>query len=346
LVAIVFDGETLESLRSVELPDRGHGIAVRPPAQDKSHGAARRNDLVVFARRPGNFAVVFSLDQSRAALWLATRPDRHFFGHGVYSADGALLYTTENDFAAGVGVIGVRDATQGYKQIGELPAGGIDPHQVILLSDGRTLVVANGGIRTHPDEPRLENDTATMQPSLAYVDSANGEVLERHELEHDLHKLSIRHLCTGAGNKVMFGCQFRGPAWETQACIGSHLRGEALKLHPLPDQLDARVRNYVASLDVDRNGETAVIAAPHGGLAVVMEVATGRYLAHYDMANVFGVAGGRSGFLLTSSDGGLASADGLAGVSRPLVPLTRLAGQGSSGEGLASAWDNHIAAVR
>src|SRR5262245_36888838 len=88
LVAIVFDAESCEPVHSIELPERGHGVAVRPL------GAGRR-ELVTFARRPGNFAVVLDLDGAREPLWLTTKPDRHFFGHGLYSVDGRLLYTTE-----------------------------------------------------------------------------------------------------------------------------------------------------------------------------------------------------------------------------------------------------------
>ena len=90
----------------------------------------------------------------RPPVWFATKPDRHFFGHGVFSADGKLLYTTENDYDGARGVIGVRDATDGYQQIGEFPAHGMEPHDIQLLADGRTMVIANGGIRTHPDSAR------------------------------------------------------------------------------------------------------------------------------------------------------------------------------------------------
>ena len=69
--------------------------------------------------------------------------------HGVFSADGRLLYSTENDYDGARGMIGVRDVTGGYKQIGEFPAHGMEPHDIALLSDDRTIVIANGGIRTH-----------------------------------------------------------------------------------------------------------------------------------------------------------------------------------------------------
>ena len=51
-------------------------------------------------------------------------------------------------------MIGVRDATDGYRQIGEFAAHGVEPHDIALLADGRTMVIANGGIRTHPDSRR------------------------------------------------------------------------------------------------------------------------------------------------------------------------------------------------
>jgi hypothetical protein len=51
------------------------------------------------------------------------KPGRHFFGHGVFSADGKLLHQ-EHDYRNAEGIIGVRDATDGYRQIGEFSARG------------------------------------------------------------------------------------------------------------------------------------------------------------------------------------------------------------------------------
>ena len=127
-------------VRSVELPGRGHDIALRP-------GAANGSPLPA---GPGNSASPCRRDGG-APIWFAAKEGRHFFGHGVFSADGKLLYTTENDYASAKGIIGIRDATDGYRQIGEFSAGGVEPHDIALMADGRTLVIANGGIQTHPD---------------------------------------------------------------------------------------------------------------------------------------------------------------------------------------------------
>jgi len=53
-------------------------------------------------------------------MWFTSKPYRHFFGHGVFSADGKLLYTTDNDYQNARGMIG---ATDGYKQIVDLATG-------------------------------------------------------------------------------------------------------------------------------------------------------------------------------------------------------------------------------
>src|SRR6185312_463931 len=135
-------------------PARGHDLVQRPGTRE----------CVVFARRPGTFAIAFSTDASAAPVEFQSKPDRHFFGHGSFSRDGRLLLTSENDFEAVRGVIGVRDATAGYRQIGEFDAAGMEPHDLCLLSDGRTLVIANGGLETHPLSERENLNVATMEP--------------------------------------------------------------------------------------------------------------------------------------------------------------------------------------
>ena len=325
---VVFEPETGKEISSVVLPERGHGIAVRPTASETA------TEYVTFARQPGNFAVVVSDNAEGGPLWFTSRPDRHFHGHGVFSADGHLLFTAENDFDAGAaGRIGVRDATSGYRQIGEFPSGGVDPHDMALLPDNRTLVVANGGIKTHPSTPRLELNLPTMQPSLAYIDSKNGDILERHDVPPELHQLSLRHLCVGAGGTVVFGCQFKGARWDLHAIIGRHRRGRDLEFLEMPHEIKHGMRNYAASVAADRRGETAVITAPRGGIAVAIDIATGRYLSHHAMEDVFGVApqANKDGFLISSGLGALAAMRG-----------DDQAGSETFKQSSAAAWDNHL----
>ena len=150
------------------LPGRGHSFAVRPGGREAVH----------FARRPGRFALVVDLVYGVVVHKLETPADRHFYGHGVFSRDGRLLYATENDFGGERGVIGIYDAARGYSRMGELPSHGVGPHEIALLSDGETLVVANGGIATHPDLPRVKLNLPTLAPSLCYIERRDGRLLQ------------------------------------------------------------------------------------------------------------------------------------------------------------------------
>ncbi len=206
---------TLEGdVRSVDLPGRGHDIALRPGS----------GEWVAFARRPGQFGVAVPA-HGGSPIWFAAKEGRHFFGHGVFSADGKLLYTTENDYASAKGIIGIRDATDGYRQIAEFSAGGVEPHDIALMADGRTLVIANGGIRTHPDSGSKELNIPEMQPSLVYLDLGTGDIVEEHLLDAALHQLSIRHLALAGRDSIVFGCQYRGPEEDHPALVGFHRRG-------------------------------------------------------------------------------------------------------------------------
>ena len=71
----------------VPLPGRGHSFSLRPDGAVAVH----------FARRPGQFAKVLDLRDRRALGEISTPAGRHFYGHGVFAAEGALLYATEND---------------------------------------------------------------------------------------------------------------------------------------------------------------------------------------------------------------------------------------------------------
>lgn len=301
--AALFDLERGD-IREVVLPARGHDIALRPGG----------SEWVAFARRPGRFGVAVPLGKSEP-VWFTANEGRHFFGHGVFSADGRLLYTTENDYERGVGVIGVRDADAGYRQIGELPSHGIGPHDLGLLSDRRTMVIANGGVRTHPDREREELNLANMQPSLVYVDMETGDLLEEHKPVADLHRLSIRHLAVAQNDVVVFGCQYRGPREDLPPLIGFHRRGERLSIVPAPEDTQISLRNYIGSVTADADGAIVAASAPKGGVVTYWDTSTRRFMGSCNLRDGCGLAPTHKGatFLLTSGDGSL-TCGGAAGL--------------------------------
>jgi len=310
---------------SVVLPGRGHDIAVCP--------VTRR--CVAFARRPGNFAVVFSVDRGEPPVVFEAPEDRHFYGHGVFSPDGRLLYTTENDFEAARGVIGIYDATARFRRIGEFASHGVGPHDLAFLSSPNVLVIANGGLREHPDigNGRRVLNLDAIETSLVYVDVTSGTRLEKHAVPAG-GALSLRHLEVGQDDTVVLGAQIvkgvPGGNPLTEALIYRHRRQAPLVATSLPNEASAALSGYVSSVAVDSSGTVAAATSSKAGAVVMIDIATGKLLGIAAMTDVSGVArrSGSRDFLLTSGTGAIADAPAAHGAVTALGAT-------------AFNWDNH-----
>ena len=320
--SVVIDGQGRDTL-VIPMPDRGHSFAIDAP----------RNRAVAFGRQPGFFAVAFDLAGRQPPYTFDAAPQRHFFGHGIFSPDGKLMVATENDYEAGRGVLGVYDASrQGiYKRVGEYASGGVGPHEVVLMPDGRTLCVANGGILTHPDYGKLQLNADTMRPSLAYIDLFSGQLLEQIFRHPDLNRLSIRHLVVDARGAVWFGCQHTGDASDRPPLVGRHQRGAATGLFAGPDETLRGLKNYVGSLAISADGRTIATSSPVGGRVAFWEALSGDSMGVSKVFDGCGVAPARKeGFLITSGQGSI----DLVGRDRLLTAIL----PPSTGV----AWDNHL----
>ncbi|GBU15042.1 hypothetical protein AwPolaro_04200 [Polaromonas sp.] len=171
----------LQVTGALDVPTRAHGIW-----QEKS------GSLLAVARRPGDWLLRWT-PGGKALLWGWIETDRAFNGHAVASLDGKTLYTTETNLETGEGVIGLRDSAS-LEKIDEWLTHGMDPHELLLDSDG-SLMVANGGIPALPETGRLKIHMHRMDASLVRLDAATGELRGQWRLADQ--RLSLRHLAWG-----------------------------------------------------------------------------------------------------------------------------------------------------
>jgi hypothetical protein len=296
-------GERGDLIATIDLPDRGHDITI-------SREAGRG---VVFARQPGTFALVFDPDGREVPVTLTSIEGRHFYGHGVFSPDGRLLYATESDFEAARGVVGIYDATDGYRRIGEFPTFGTGPHEMLLMPDGVTFVVANGGIETHPDFGRTELNLETMDPSVVFIDRRDGRLVGQLRLDAGLHQLSIRHMAIDGRGRVWFGCQYKGAPADKPQLVGYATMDGDIHLVELPPGTLADLRNYVGSVATSADGGTVAVSSPEGDLLVAIDVEGKRPVLVQTLRNGCGLAADGIGFVATSGEGEMV---GMAGAGR------------------------------
>jgi len=130
--------------------DFGTGEIALTPTDFLPHGIAidpnNPNRLVTF-QKIGVGCCEIDLAARRVTRTIAPNEGRWFYGHGAFSNDGKLLYSTETINSEERGVIGVRDGVT-FEYLGEFPTFGENPHDCHLIEDGRVLLVTNGGVHS------------------------------------------------------------------------------------------------------------------------------------------------------------------------------------------------------
>ncbi|MBW9268686.1 MAG: DUF1513 domain-containing protein [Candidatus Thiodiazotropha sp. (ex. Lucinisca nassula)] len=285
------------SVTSREIPSgfRGHGVSLHPSD----------NRIVMFARRPGTEAIEVDLESHDHRLAFVCKKNRHLFGHGCFSADGKLLFNTETEIDTGRGLIAIRDANS-YELLAEIASHGIGPHELKLLNDDKTLVVANGGILTHPDSGRKKLNLDSMSSNLCYIDSNSGKKLALHRLDET--KASIRHLDVADDDTVAFAMQFQREAVAHDSLVpltATHRLGDSLHLLKAPEAIVMQLRDYIGSVAINNKNRVVGFTSPKGSIAVFWNLKNGAFLGYHQLHDVCGIAvtEDQRYFALTSSNG-------------------------------------------
>lgn len=309
-------------LKAIVLPGRGHGPTFSPTG----------NRVAFPARRPGTFCLIIDQTQEANQTWLHSPTGRHFCGHSVF-IDETTLVTTENDFIAGRGILGIWNVTTGTR-LAEYSSHGIGPHDVLALQGGRAILVANGGILTHPETGRIKLNIPTMKPNLSIIDVKNGRLLEKVQPPPDLHKVSLRHLANAGNDMIIVGGQFEGPESENPPLVATWRPGNPLTF-PAMEHHDRRaMAHYCGSVAIDPSGQHAVATSPRGGVAHILSLLQSPSVVNtVFQPDVCGAAAsGGNSFILTSGQGEV--------LSFRITP-DGIVRRRALNKPLATQWDNH-----
>jgi hypothetical protein len=195
----------------------------------RAHGFTRLpdGDVLAAARRPGLWLRRFTPGGTlRHEAW--AEPGRQFNGHVLPSADGRVLYSTEQRHEDGTGVVALRDPlTLALKD--EWDTGGTDPHQLLRVGD--TLYVANGGVPTRPESGRAKQALAQMDSSLVAFDLRTGRRSGPWRLADP--RLSLRHLAWHDASRTLgiaLQAEHDDPAERARAPLLAVFDGQRLRL--------------------------------------------------------------------------------------------------------------------
>ena len=304
---------------------RGHDAVAHP---------LRSRRVVLVARHPGREMVEVDLVEGRITRRIRCAKDHVHGGHACFSADGHLLFTAEVDYAKGEGRIIVRDSLD-YRQLAEFPSYGVGPHELLLMPDGKTLAVANGGLLTHPERPGEVLNLHTMTSTLTLIASDSGAQLQAFRVDEP--KASIRHLSLSDRGELSVALQMQRAASTHQhlAPLAAIYRPErGLEVLHGPEALLWHCEDYMGSTRINNRTRIAGFTSPRGNIALFWHLDRRELVGYHRFHDVCGLAvnPAQDSFLLSNSAGQLRCLDASTLQERPDQALDLP----------AFAWDNHL----
>lgn len=270
-------------INKVDLPARGH---------DVSAIKSKPGHALVFARRPGEYVLEVDFTRGVIVREINVANDSRFYGHGLLVDNDNVLVSAENDYRAGKGAIVLRD-TRTQQVLAKYDSGGIGPHQIALMPSSKSkqshqIVIANGGIRTHPEQGRKKLNLATMKPNLAYMDLKSGKVIDKFELKN--HQLSIRHLDVSDEGKVIAGMQYQGAYTDEVPLAIAHHGEESLQFLKADTNTWRSMKQYTASVCINSNQNLVAITCPKANLLTYWQLDTNEFIASHKLKDGAGAA--------------------------------------------------------
>lgn len=255
----------------IDLPFLAHGLT--PSPHDER--------LLVLFEKQGPGACVVDLRAGTIVHTLQAGSGRWFYGHGVFSRDGSLLYCTETDLEDGYrGVLAVRDGRD-FRVLGQLPSYGIAPHDCCLLADGDVLVVANGGAPVGSDE---------HAPNIAFVDLASEALLE--SVRPSNPRINTGHLAVGRGGELAVVSAPRDGLSPIDDLGGISLRGPSGPLRTVdePASVVGKLRGETLSVVIHEPTRTVAATTPLGHYLTFWDLDTGALRSSLRVPEPRGVA--------------------------------------------------------
>lgn len=303
------------------LPARAHAPIIHP----------KEAVVGIVSRRPGYFIRFYNIADGKQIQHIKPEKDHHFYGHATFSYDGKTLITQENHYPSGEGKIFIRTWPSG-EVLHEYSSNGIGPHESILWQNN-TLVIANGGLKTHPSKDREILNRETMAPNVSYLSLNTGRVLNTLTHPKEYAQLSIRHLDINHNGLTALGFQYKGDIREQVPLLAfSHLHWSSMKYLSMPEDVRMRFKQYCGSVCFDKSGKILAASTPRGGLVAFWDVSSQTYLGVKNCRDVCGIAPTDS-----SHEFMLSSGMGTQMKYNPILDITKLIKNHTD-----TLWDNHL----
>jgi hypothetical protein len=264
----ILDLDASEELpKRIKVPFLPHGFSPHP----------KRPRIAALFEKRGPGAGCVDLVEGRFLKTMAPKEGHHFYGHGLYSVQGDVIFAVEMRLDTSAGVITVRDS-ETFRVLGEFPSFGERPHDCMLVDEGRVLAITNGGGRLGSSE----------LGSVSFVDVADRHLLDKREI--GTRSFNAGHVAiTGAGQVAVVSAPREGLSESELG--GVSLAAGSPRLTPManPHALVRRLVGEALSVCVHEPSGHVVVTHPYANLVTIWHLEQKRLLREIEMESPRGV---------------------------------------------------------
>lgn len=228
--------------KRIQLDFHAHGVSPHPIHPTKA----------ALFEKQGAGACWVDLTTGRVLQPITTPAERYFYGHGAWTHDGEHVFATESVLATKAGKMIVRDRNFEIRDI--FPTYGASPHDCVLIDNGNTLVITNGGSAF----------SATDElPSVTFVDVKSQKLIEK--LEFDTPRINAGHLAVSeTGDLVVVSAPRMGLAEAEPGGVSMRSGKNPLKTMSEPLALTSRLFGEALSVCIHEPIGIVGITHPKG----------------------------------------------------------------------------------
>lgn len=264
----------------IELGFFAHGFTFEPQTPERA---------ALFEKR-GRGAAHVDLCAREVLQVIEPMAGHHFYGHGTYARTGDVLFAVESHLTEGRGAISVRDPKT-FAVLDTFPTYGARPHDCVLIDQGSTLAITNGG--------GVVGGTET--PCVTFVHIASRKLLEKHEVTSP--RINTGHIAVGQGHDFAVVSAPREGLPEATSLGGVSLRTNRKKLCHITAPREVAGQLFGETLSVALFEGTVAATTPQAGMLTFWDLATQRLKKALQLPNVRGLTVTLDGKQLVASYG-------------------------------------------
>lgn len=240
-----------------------HGITVHP-----------KNPYIIacFEKR-GPGACEINLKTRKVTKKIIASKNHYFYGHGVYSKEGDELFITEAHLNNKNGIISTRDFKE-YSVLSEFPTYGKNPHDCLLIDNGKVLAITNGG------GTRKSKD----KPCVSYVNIKEKKLLEKIEIEKE--DINAGHLSVSPTNDLVIVSAPRdGLDKNLPGAISFRPNGKKLTTSLGPQKIISQMKSETLSLALVKDRNLVAATSPLGNMISFWNYKTAKFIKAVKIIN-------------------------------------------------------------